>query len=653
MSSLALYALRWRLATAVAASIQFVLSAGSAHADLVISTGATRNVYCDGAKCRAKAADAVLNVNQLQNMLSAENVTVTTAETAGPNIVVNAPLTWVSTNSLTLDAYTSVAVNAPITVAGPGGLSIITNDGGYEGQLFVAEGANVIFWGTANRLSINRNKYTLVNSIQTLAAAVKAQPTGFFALAKSYDAASDGTYAAAPVSFLQGTFEGLGNTIANLSINAHTGNQTGLIAETDERSLIENLKLTGVSVASRSGAAGGIVGTSYSTLFNDSISGTVTVSHKGGAGLLAGSVSDGIIANSHSSGTVRGLIAGGLIGSQAGVYVLNSSSTASVASPASADHAYIGGLAGLVEGAIEQSWSSGTVTAKGTSGTVGGLVGWLDGGAIIGSFSTGAVVAGDSAAAGGLAGESGGVNAPGEISWSYALGSVRAGANSIDGGLVGTCGSPLWNDFASGPVSGGEGSLAGGLVGWSVCGGMDQISASGNVAGGTATGGLVGLNINVVSNAYATGAVSGASNGDVGGLFGHNVGTVSDSYSTGAVTGNGAQYVGGLVGEDSQRQPANLSHTYWDLTTSGISNAAQGAGNVSNDAGITGRTEAQLTHKLPSGFRSTIWGQSPQINAGLPYLLGNNESVSGPMAKSRCAALAAKFGTLCRWRKRQ
>jgi The GLUG motif len=649
MSSVARHSWRHRLGVcAIAAGLPFFILAGSAHADLVISSAATQNVQCDASKCSATAANAVLNIDQLKNMLAAGKVTVSTAQAAGPNIVVNASLTWASANSLTLDAYTSIVVNAPVTVAGTGGVSLITNDGGYNGTLFIADGGNIAFWGTSNKLAINRIPYMLVNSIEGQAAAVAADRAGFFALSKSYDASVDGTYAAAPVTFLRGTVEGLGNTISNFSINASKGKQLGLIGQTDLNAWIENLRLQNVKIVSRKiTSAGGLVGVNAGTLFNDSVSGTVAAPGNSAVGLLVGISLTGIIANAHSSGTVKGKTGGGLVGAAdvGSTYILDSGSTASVASPARTVSAAVGGIIGSGDGTlIANSWATGSVTG-GAYASAGGLAGYLCGVAIA-SSSTGAVSAGDNAAVGGLVGNTTTVDFCGSINASYATGNVNAGANSLTGGLIGSCGGPLFQDFASRQVTSGDGGYVGGLVGWALCPTMDQVSATGNVTGGSATGGLVGFNYNSISNAYATGSVTGMSGGDVGGLIGQSVEPVSTSYSTAMVTGNGAKYIGGLIGED-QTQYKYLSSTYWDTTTSGITNPAQGVGNVSNDPGVRGKTDRQLKGALPNGFSSAIWGQSPQINGGLPYLIGN-DFASARRFRLRCPArLSPKFAAAC------
>ena len=55
----------------------------------------------------------------------------------------------------------------------------------------------------------------------------------------------------------------------------------------------------------------------------------------------------------------------------------------------------------------------------------------------------------------------------------------------------------------------------------------------------------------------------------------------------------------------------------------GILDPHQGAGDPSDDPGITGLTDAQLKSALPAGFDPNVWGQSSSINNGWPYLLAN------------------------------
>jgi hypothetical protein len=99
-------------------------------------------------------------------------------------------------------------------------------------------------------------------------------------------------------------------------------------------------------------------------------------------------------------------------------------------------------------------------------------------------------------------------------------------------------------------------------------------------------------------------------------------GKIVRAYSTGAVSGGNNSLVGGLIGRD--RSPlAAIGNTYWDTDTSGITNTAQGAGAPPNRQGITALTTVQLQAGLPPGFHASVWGQSPGINGGFPYLLAN------------------------------
>ena len=161
----------------------------------------------------------------------------------------------------------------------------------------------------------------------------------------------------------------------------------------------------------------------------------------------------------------------------------------------------------------------------------------------------------------------------------------------------------ITNAYATGAVSGTVGN-AGGLVGANdTVGTITNSYATGTVHGGGGIGGLVGTNGGTISDAYAIGAVSGSS--AIGGLVGYNdQGTIANAFSTGAVSASGG-YAGGLVGTASQGSVAN---SYWNIQTSGQSASAGG----------TGMTTAQLQGALPSGFGNTLWA----TGAGLyPYLL--------------------------------
>jgi hypothetical protein len=111
--------------------------------------------------------------------------------------------------------------------------------------------------------------------------------------------------------------------------------------------------------------------------------------------------------------------------------------------------------------------------------------------------------------------------------------------------------------------------------------------------------------------------------GGLAGLYGGDSGEASASqvFATGLLSPT-QSHVGGLMGGGGP-PPNGIASAYWDLDTSGVSDPSQGAGDVPNDPGIAGLSDAQLKSGLPAGFDPTVWGQSPGINNGYPYLIAN------------------------------
>ena len=229
-------------------------------------------------------------------------------------------------------------------------------------------------------------------------------------------------------------------------------------------------------------------------------------------------------------------------------------------------------------------------------------------------------------AAGGIAGTNYGLlmgdSTTGRLAEEEADGSVYLG------GLVGLNGGSIVDSHSSVVVSvddkkeGNDESPTGGLVGFNYFGSITASFASGNVktVGHDGDGGLVGFNWGgSIANSYANGSSTGGAGADAGGLVGENAagGTVTSSYSTGSATVGSGGSVGGLIGFDQQQNPNGPTTTsYWDTTTSNITNPSQGAGNVSNDPGITGLSTSQLQAGLPAGFSSAIWVKVPASMAG-------------------------------------
>jgi hypothetical protein len=385
-----------------------------ARADVTISPGATQNMNCTGSVCTPTATNAVLNAGDLETLLASGSITVTTT---GPgvqaqNIDVAAPLTWSSVNGLALDAYDSIAFASAVTVSGAGGLSLATNDGGSGGNLWFGLDGSVTFANLSSALTIDAKPYVLVGGIAALASAIQDNPSGSYALAADYDAAGDGTYKASPIpTSLTGMVQGLGNTISDLSVDVPKGSKAtgyGLFSEVGQAGTIASLKMTGYNMAvhvhpnrkDKLGyGAGGMVGVSVGTLFDDHVDGSLWTI-EGGGGLV------------------------GLIGSGTGS-ITGSSSSASVSGP--------GGGGGLVwwlfDGQVSASYATGAVTG-GAKSRSGGLVALNDGG-IYNSYATGAVKGGANSVVGGL------LSTDNSTGYSYAVGKVSGGAGSLVGGFVG------------------------------------------------------------------------------------------------------------------------------------------------------------------------------------------------------------------------
>jgi hypothetical protein len=395
-----------------AGALAAILAVSAANAAVTISTAATANMNCVSGVCTPTAADAVLNVGDLTTMLGSGNVTVNTGTGSLPqqveDIIVAAPFNWASANGLTLDAYRSVTVDQPIADNGSGAVTLTTNDGGSGGYLSFVSGGSLSFLGTSNSLSVNGAAYTLENSVASLASAITSNSGGNFALANSYDASHDGAYKNAAIATeFSGNFEGLGNTISNLSFKGSgkgypyvglfsqvgLGNQPG--------GAIENIVLNNVTATGDGFAVGGLVGLNIGTISGSFVSGSLTSSFKRGGpeiGVLVGA-SFGEITRSGATGTVK-----------------------------SKQPLLAGGLAGYSSGPISQSYAD-CVISGGETSAIGGLAG--------NSFAS--------------------------VSESYAIGSAKSVANSETGGAVGGNGGTLSQVYSTTSVKGS--GDRGGLIG--------------------------------------------------------------------------------------------------------------------------------------------------------------------------------------------
>ena len=300
-----------RLVVLIAANVFF---APGAWAAVTISTDTTQNMSCSNGVCSPTATKAVLNVGDLETLLSSGNVAVVTTEQGvqAKDIQVKAPVTWSNGSLLTLDAFKSITINQPVSVAGLAGLALDTNDGGGNGALSFGAKGNVAFANLASSLTINGTAYVLVGDLKTLATDIASNPNGDFALAGSYNASGDGTYNSSVVSAEYfGTFTGLGNAISNLSIaGAHERDVAiGLFAGVGKSGVLENIGIVNANIVAREAiknvAAGPLAGGNLGTIVFAYATGSVRVGKESAGGGLVGG-NDGTITNSYAKTDVAG-----------------------------------------------------------------------------------------------------------------------------------------------------------------------------------------------------------------------------------------------------------------------------------------------------------------------------------------------------------
>ena len=618
----------------------------------------------------------------LGTLLASNSITIQTATgtnsasnlygAAGSNgdINVNDAVNWSANNTLTLDAYRNININQSITATGSSGkLALKYGQGAADGVMGgVAATYNVnasVNLKAGNNFSTQLGStgsvknYTVITSLgaqgsttATDLQGISGGLTGNYVLGSNLDATATASWNGnagfngfMPIGNLgtpfTGTFDGLGHTISNLSIDQSTtgiDSAVGLFGVTSSTSSIRNVGLLNPTVRGFDHSVGALVGNNMglvSHVFVEGTNGSVTAGSTMG-GLVG--YNQGTIEDSHSSITVSGWNR-------------------------------VGGLVGTNTSVITRSYSNGQVYANHNQDLIGGLVG-QNNGAISDSYATGNVGS-SSSSVGGLVGGNWGT-----VDRSYATGSVT-GSTSI-GGLVGYNANTIRNSFwdtTTGPQNsaGGTSNTTAQLLIQSTYSGWDFINtwymvdgstrpflrseysttitnahqlqlmrmnlaanytlvsnldvASALVAprdmwGGSSAGfapigsqgskftgsfdglshTISGITINQPLQSYVglfgvtaagsairnVGLINGSISGGsyVGGLVGSNGGLITNSFAT--VSVNGASYVGGLVGYMVAGSTIN------DAYTAGTVNS-QRAG------GLVGRNEGTISNSYATG----------------------------------------------------
>ncbi len=532
----------------------------------VSGTVEAQNVNGSGGVIIAKGQNVELGAGSVLNAAGATGHGQ--IETSGQSVSVGGATvtaglggTWtVDPIDLTIDSTAASTIDSSLN----GGTSVTeqTTATGASGSGTQASGAGdinvdaAISWSSSAGLTLSA--YNSIN----VAAPITASGSGALTLTTNNNVG--GTSSGGALNFAMGLgnirFTGTGGSLGSLTINgaAYTliQNMTELqsTGSTGYYALAENLNATGVT---------GFTPIGQSTAFTGTFNGLGhTVSN-----LVISSTSFsevGLFAQVGSGGVVENIgLAGGSV--------------------TDANAFGLGGLAGYNEGTITNSYETGAVTSGsgGMGSEAGGLVGY--------NYGT--------------------------ISRSYATGAVSDGTGfggNLLGGLVGYNNGAITESYATGTLTGTSHDESGGLVGRSSTGTISDSYATGAVITGSngGAGGLVGYNFSPITDAYATGAVSGSS-ALVGGLVGYNSSPITDAYAAGKVSDSGSgSSVGGFVGYYNN---GTITASYWDTTTSGTTTGI-GVGSSTGATGLT--TEDWLTQ---GPVATGAWDTTNTWVAGYPY----------------------------------
>lgn len=406
------------------------------------------------------------------------------AGTAG-DVNVNDTITW-SANRLTLNAQNNININTAMNGSGTARLALEYGQGAVAaGNASAVNVRAPVNLAAGNNFSTKHGSNGVTKTfavITSLGAETSSNDgslqgivgnlAGNYVLGSDIAAADTSTWNAGAgftplvsanlATGFSGTFDGLGHTIADLTINLPTNR-------------------------AKVGLFGYVVGGTIQNvgLLNANVQGGTSI------GALAGIVeSAAIVRNSYATGAVTGasLHVGGLIGNN-GVSTYTTAIRNSYANVTVIGGEGSGGLVGTSNGSIQNSYASGTV--NGTLRT-GGLVG-RNRGPITDSYATGSVLG--TTEIGGLVGRN-----DNAVNRSYATGAVR-GTDAV-GGLVGWNENyqTVGNSYATGAVTGGR--RVGGLVGMNRLNARVSNSYATGAITGNDTGGLVGWNDGIVSNSF-------------------------------------------------------------------------------------------------------------------------------------------------------
>ena len=377
---------------AIETSAAHVSVANNARITTAAPNGLVGSWLVDPQDFTVAASGGDITGSTLSGELSTTNIELksSTGGTAGSgNVNVNDAVTWSANTALTLTASNNVNVNASITATGAtAGLVVNPNTAnGTEtasgtGVFALNNGSSITLSGSNPSLSIAGQAYTVINSLGTQNSTTGADLqgmnrnlSGHYALGSDIDATATaswnngagftpiGSYSTA----FTGTFDGLGHSIGNLTINQPGAREVGLFANVGTTGVVQNVGLAGGAVTGNM-STGALVGANAGTVKNSYATTPVTGSYYVG-GLVG--LNYGTIKNSYATGAVSNSSyhTGGLVGAN-GTYtnnsaanISNSYATGAVTSTA----ADVGGLVGSGYGSIANSYATGSAASTGSN----------------------------------------------------------------------------------------------------------------------------------------------------------------------------------------------------------------------------------------------------------------------------------------------
>ncbi|WP_225422664.1 beta strand repeat-containing protein, partial [Pseudomonas huaxiensis] len=573
-----------------------------------------------------------------------------TMGTAGRNgdIHVNDAITWNTGNTLTLNAERNINVNAVITAEHASGkVALLYGQGSADGgtadyvikaPINLQSGNN---FSTQKGTTGAKTTYTVVNTATDLQN-MGGRLDGNYAVGSDIDLSSIANWV--PVgnsgSGFSGRLSGLGHTLSNLTILAHTSlgyAGVGLFGSTTASSEIRDTGLVGGSVevidadfmdvgglvGANAGSisnvyatvnissnvynsSGGLVGKNDGSISNAYATGQVSsVAVDGASGGLVG-MNTGSISNAYATGTVGSqFLAGGLVGSNEVGGIISNAYATGVVNGASG-----GGLIAINSGTLSNTYWDSSSTGKGSATNYGTSLGAAAIDANNRYNATSYTSFGSWARVSGTSNVAVARDASGVVQWimiegqtrpflaseystnignahqlqlmAYNLGTSYTLVRNIDASATaGSNASGMWSTAGFSPIGDSGNAFRGSLDGQGhTISGLTIARYSDNVGlfGTTAEG-------STIRNLGLLGGRVVSSDNNVGALVGSNSSSLSNVYATVSVTGN--DRVGGLVGNNTGR--IDSAYATGDVT---------GRTEV---GGLVGRSEQNVSNTYASG----------------------------------------------------